>query len=209
MDAGSDEAVQKKMQEFLSKDAMEELRNIGDRTESRVRHGLLPRDYQQQQHQKDYQTANVTHEEEVNSYIQQRRTWRENVFLLRDFEYWRLRAEYYPYVRRGDEQNDNFFIRGIACHPRLSDYPMCRKPIQDYFVCRDKNKILQLFNLCAPMKEQFCACINEVFVKNHERGDKKFNAQRNEYFEEQRNRRLSKMMAHVEDSMEKRKKLQD
>nr|CCD15788.1 unnamed protein product [Trypanosoma congolense IL3000] len=209
MNAKGTEAINEKVREFLSKDAVEELRNLSDRTESRVRHGLLPRDYLQKEHKKDHQTANIAHEEEVNAYISVNRTWRENFFILRDFEYWRLRAEFYPYIRRSDEQNDNFFIRGIACHPRLSDYPMCRKPIQDYFVCRDKNKFLQLFNMCAPMKEQFCACINEVFVKNHERGDKKFNAQRDEYFEEQRGRRLSKMMAHAEESLEKRRKMQD
>lgn len=201
MNANATDAAQRKAREYLSKDAIEELRNFGDRTSSRVRHGLLPRDY--------HQTVNTEHEEKVKAYIESRRTWRKDVRLLRDFEYWRLRAEYYPYIERSDQYSDNFFLRGISCHPRLSDYPTCRTVIQDYFICRDKNKVMQLFNMCAPLKEQFCACINEVFVKNHERGDKKFNAQRDEYFEKQRERRFSKMMTQAQESVEQRKKFQD
>lgn len=169
------------------------------RSEMRARHGLLPA---------EFQTVDLEHEKRVNDYINAHRTWRKDVYLYRSFEYWRLRAEYYPYIRRSDEK-DNFFLRGISCHPRLSDYPMCKEVIRDYFVCRDKNPVMQIFNMCAPLKEQFCACINEVFVKNHERGDKKFNAQRDVYFEEQRSKRFAKMLSQVEESVEKKKKLQD
>ncbi|KEG11612.1 hypothetical protein DQ04_02441010 [Trypanosoma grayi] len=201
MNTESTGAVQQKAKEYLSKDAIEELRNFGDKTSTRVRHGLLPRDH--------HHTVDTAHEEKINAYIAERRTWRQNVYVMRNFEYWRLRAEFYPYIERSDERNEDFFLRGISCHPRLSDYPMCRTVIQDYFICRDKNKVMQLFNMCAPLKEQFCACINEVFVKNHKRGDKKFNAHREEYFEEQREKRFSKMLAHAEESMEQRNKLQD
>nr|CCC50428.1 conserved hypothetical protein [Trypanosoma vivax Y486] len=86
---------------------------------------------------------------------------------------------------------------------------MCRRPIQDYFICRDENRAMQILNICAPLKEQFCACINEVFVRNHERGDKKFNAHREEYFQDQRSRRFEKMLLQAEESMEKQRKLQD
>ncbi|EKF30349.1 hypothetical protein MOQ_005843 [Trypanosoma cruzi marinkellei] len=201
MDANTTEKLERKKQEYLSKDAIEEMRNFADQTSSRVRHGLLPRDY--------HQTVDKAHEEKVHAYISPRRTWRQNVYVWRNFEYWRLRAEYYPYIKRSDEYSDNFFLRGISCHPRLSDYPGCRAVIQDYFICRDKNKVMQLFNMCAPLKEQFCACINEVFIKNHERGDKKFNANRKEYFENQRERRFSKMLLQAEESADQRKKLQD
>ncbi|KAH9600665.1 Cytochrome c oxidase biogenesis protein Cmc1-like [Trypanosoma melophagium] len=200
MSTTNTDAAQKKAQEFLSKDAIEELRSVTDKTGSRVRHGLLPR---------DHHTVDTEHENKVNAYIAERRTWRKNVYVLRNFEYWRLRAEYYPYIERSDAYSDNFFIRGITCHPRLSDYPTCRAVIQDYFICRDKNKVMQVFNMCAPLKEQFCACINEVFIKNHERGDKKFNARREEYFEEQRGKRFAKLLNQAEESMDQRRKLQD
>jgi hypothetical protein len=185
--------------EYLSKDAFNEFRATLDPSSTRARHGLLP---------KDFQTTDDEHERRVNAYIQEHRTWRQNVYLLRSYEYWKLRADYYPYIRRSDEK-DNFFLRGITCHPRLSDYPMCKAVIRDYFVCRDRNPVLQVFNTCAPLKEQFCACINEVFVKNHERGDKKFNANRDEFFQEQRSKRFTKLLNQVEESVEAKTKLQD
>lgn len=192
------EGFREQARDFLSKDAVTEFIER-DVNKNRSRHGLLPA---------DYKTQDVDHEERVNAYIAERRTWRETFPLLRTYEYWRLRAEYYPYIKRSDER-DNFFLRGITCHPRLSDYPMCKTVIRDYFVCRDKNVFMQTLNVCAPLKEQFCACINEVFVKNHERGDKKFNAQRDTYFEEQRGRRFAKMVSQVEESLEAKTKLQD
>lgn len=185
--------------DFLSKDAMAEFKSNLNPSNTRARHGLLPQ---------EFQTADVGHEERINAYISEHRTWRQHVYLLRSYEYWKLRADYYPYIRRSDEK-DNFFLRGISCHPRLSDYPMCKTVIRDYFVCRDRNPVLQVFNACAPLKEQFCACINEVFVKNHERGDQKFNANRDSFFEEQHSKRLAKMLSHVEESVEAKTKLQD
>ncbi|KAG5482696.1 hypothetical protein CUR178_06733 [Leishmania enriettii] len=185
--------------EYLSKDAMSEFRASLDPSNTRARHGLLP---------KEFQTADQDHERRVNDYIREHRTWRKDIYILRSYEYWKLRADYYPYIRRSDEK-DNFFLRGITCHPRLSDYPMCSAVIRDYFVCRDRNPVLQVFNTCAPLKEQFCACINEVFLKNHERGDKKFNARRDEFFEEQRSKRFAKLLSHVEESIEAKTKLQD
>ncbi|CAG9571422.1 conserved hypothetical protein [Leishmania major strain Friedlin] len=193
------EKSREQAKEYLSKDAMKELRSSLDPSATRARHGLLP---------KDFQTTDEEHERRVNDYIRNHSTWRKDVYVLRSYEYWKLRADYYPYIRRSDEK-DNFFLRGITCHPRLSDYPMCKSVIRDYFVCRDRNPVLQIFNACAPLKEQFCACINEVFLKNHERGDKKFNAHRNEFFEAQRSKRFAKMLNHVEESMEAKTKLQD
>ncbi|KPA75147.1 putative mitochondrial hypothetical protein [Leptomonas pyrrhocoris] len=187
------------VKDYLSKDAFSEFRTTLDPSNTRARHGLLP---------KDFQTTDNEHERRINDYIHQHSTWRQNVYVLRSYEYWKLRADYYPYIRRSDEK-DNFFLRGITCHPRLSDYPMCKSVIRDYFVCRDRNPVLQIFNTCAPLKEQFCACINEVFVKNHERGDKKFNANREEFFDEQRSKRFTKLLNQVEESVEAKTKLQD
>ncbi|CAJ1006917.1 putative Cytochrome c oxidase biogenesis protein Cmc1 like [Leishmania naiffi] len=193
------EKLREQAKEYLSKDAMKELKTSLDPSNTRARHGLLP---------KEFQTADEEHERCVNDYIRKHSTWRKDVYILRSYEYWKLRADYYPYIRRSDEK-DNFFLRGITCHPRLSDYPMCKSVIRDYFVCRDRNPVLQIFNTCAPLKEQFCACINEVFLKNHERGDKKFNAHRDEYFEEQRSKKFAKMLSQVEESIEAKTKLQD
>lgn len=200
--ATKDEALdvaREKARDYLSKDAMEEYKANANSSKTRARHGLLPA---------EFQTVDVAHEERINKFISEHRTWRQNVPLMRSFEYWKLRAAYYPYIARSDER-DNFFLRGITCHPRLSDYPMCKTVIRDYFVCRDKNPVMQVANMCAPLKEQFCACINEVFVKNHERGDKKFNDNRDTYFQEQRDKRFHKMLSQVEESIESRTKLQD
>jgi hypothetical protein len=123
-------------------------------------------------------------------------------------EYWRTRAEYYPYIKRSDAYDD-FFLRGVTCHPRLSDYPMCKDVIRDYFVCKDGAPFLQLWNVCAPLKEQMSACINEVFIKNHKRGDKKFNENRKAFFESQREKKLSKMLEHIDRATGERTKLQD
>lgn len=193
------DAARDKAREYMSKEAIEEYKATSNAHKTRVRHGLLPA---------DFQTADTAHEERINKFISEHRTWRENVPLLRSYEYWRLRAAYYPYIDRSDDR-DNFFLRGITCHPRLSDYPMCKSVIRDYFVCRDKNPVMQLANVCAPLKEQFCACINEVFVKNHERGDKKFNESREAYFQEQHDKRFHKMLAQAEESIESKSKLQD
>lgn len=191
--------AREKAREYMSKDALEEFKANAGPNQMRARHGLLPA---------DFQTVDVAHEERVNGFIKENRTWQENVPVLRTFEYWSLRAKYYPYIARSDE-HDNFFLRGCTVHPRLSDYPMCKTVIRDYFVCRDKNPILQLLNTCAPLKEQFCACINDVFVKNHERGDKKFNDNRPSFFQEQRDKRFHKLMSQVEESIEAKTKLQD
>jgi len=137
--------------EYLSKDAVETLRNA--QHESRERHGLLP---------PEFKTTDLEHEKKVNEYISEHRSWRQNVYVLRNFEYWRLRADYYPYLRRSDEK-DNFFLRGITCHPRLSEYPMCKAVIRDYFVCRDKNP--QKGNDGAKKMEQVLrASLGQVFA---------------------------------------------
>ena len=148
------------------------------------------------------------HEAKVNEYIAAHRTWRENVPILRAFEYWRLRADYFPYIKQADSYDD-FFLRGITCHPRLSDYPMCKSIIRDYFVCRDTSRMYQLLNVCAPLKEQMSACINVVFVKNHQRGDKKFNEKREDFFEANREKRLSKMMDQATTTSAQRQKFSD
>ncbi|EPY26995.1 hypothetical protein AGDE_10988 [Angomonas deanei] len=175
--AAMDDAIHKSREqakEFLNKETIEEWEKkfennnnnnatSASKQESRTRHGLLPA---------TFNVVDKEQEERINNYISKNATWRQNFPMLRSFEYWQLRADYYPYIERGDRNSENFFIRGISVHPRLSDYPMCKHVIRDYFICRDENPVLQLFNTCAPLKEQFCACINEVFVKNHERGDK-------------------------------------
>ncbi|EPY41354.1 hypothetical protein AGDE_02571 [Angomonas deanei] len=101
-----------------------------------------------------------------------------------------------------------FLFEASACIHGCRTTP-CANMIRDYFICRDENPVLQLFNTCAPLKEQFCACINEVFVKNHERGDKKFNANRDQFFQAQKEKRFEKLLNQVEETIELKTKLQD
>jgi hypothetical protein len=136
------------------------------------------------------------------------RTWKQNVPLLRDFEYWRLRAAQYPHIERSDEDT-NFYLRGVTCHPRLSDFPTCKEIIQDYFRCRDDHPYLQIFNICSPMKEQMSSCINEVFVRNSRRVSKKTSESLDKLMEERRGRRVDKMKETAERMHEKRDKLMD
>lgn len=136
-------------------------------------------------------------------------TWRSSVPILRDFEYWRMHADRYPHIEKSDEHTA-FFLRGVTCHPRLSDYPMCKDIISDYFTCRDQHKLLQMFNICAPLKEQMSACVNLVFVKNHERQGKKLNTERREEYQEQkREKRLRTLQDKATQAEERRTKFVD
>jgi hypothetical protein len=137
-----------------------------------------------------------------------RLTWRQHVPVLHKFEWWRLRADRFPYIQRRDELDD-FLFRGLSCHPRLSEYPMCKPVIQEYFKCRDSQPILSLLNVCAPIKEQMTSCINEVFVKNHQKQGRGFREKREEMFERNRERKLDKMKEQAEELMVKRTKLED
>eukprot|EP00759_Apiculatamorpha_spiralis_P054008 PhF_6_TR6747/c0_g1_i1/m.9749 len=99
-------------------------------------------------------------------------TWRSYVPVLNKFEAVRIQASQYPYVEESANVED-FFLRGSSCHPRLSEFPQCKEVIRDYFNCRDENKIYQAMNLCNPLKEQVCACVNMIFVKNQKRSSAK------------------------------------
>jgi hypothetical protein len=136
-------------------------------------------------------------------------TWRSHVPVLRDFEYWRQQAVRYPYIERSDEHRA-LFLRGVTCHPRLSDYPMCKDIISDYFTCRDQHRVMQVFNICSPLKEQMSACINLVFVKNHERQGKKLNKElREDYQEQKREKRLRNLADRTQYAEERRTKFVD
>lgn len=153
-------------------------------------------------------TVDNAREREVQQYIHDHQTWRASVPMMRWFEYWRLRADFYPYIKQSDAQ-ENFFLRGITCHPRLSDFPTCKEVIRDYFMCRDEAKILAVANPCAPMKEQLSACINMVFLRNHARGDKKFNDSREEKFDKLREAKFNKMLANADTSIKERGEFKD
>lgn len=187
----------KSAKDLFSPEAVEEFRKETSRGNQREKHGLPMKG-----------SVDAAHEQKVNEYIAENRTWRESVPALRTMEYWRLRADFYPYIKQSDGYDD-FFIRGSSCHPRLSDYPMCKKVIRDYFVCRDSVKLLQMFNCCTPLREQMTACINVVFVKNHQKGDKKFNDNREKYFQQQHEKKISRMMEHVTEAQSQKDKLQD
>jgi hypothetical protein len=117
-------------------------------------------------------------------------TWKATFPILRDFEYWRHQASRYPYIRKSDEHNE-FFLRGVTVHPRLSDYPMCKDIISDYFTCREQHPVLHVANICMPLKEQMSSCINLVFIKNHKRAGRKLNTElRDEYDDKKRDRRV-------------------
>lgn len=180
----------------MTPEAMEEFRKETSGATHREKHGLAKG------------KVDSAHEAKVEEYIRQHRTWRESFPILRTTEYWKLRADFYPYIKQSDGYDD-FFIRGISCHPRLSEYPGCKNVIQDYFHCRDANKILQLINTCVPLREQMASCINVIFVKNHMKGDKKFNENREVYFAQQQDKRISKMVDHVQASHDQQKHLQD
>lgn len=188
--------VENRAKEFMTKDAIEDFRNETSKQSKREKHGGIGG------------AVDTEHERKVNEFISQHRTWREGYPVLRTFEYWRLRADYYPYIRQSD-QFDDFFLRGITCHPRLSDYPMCKNVIRDYFICRDSNRLYQLANVCSPLKEQMSSCINVVFVKNHKKGDKKFNDKREEYFEAQREKKVNKLLEHVATTQVQKQKFAD
>lgn len=135
-------------------------------------------------------------------------TWRASVPVLASFEHWQHRAQRFPYIRRSDELNETL-LRGVTCQPRLSDYPMCKDVIVDYYQCRDRHPFLAMWNICAPLKEQLSACINEVFVKNHAKMGKKMNDGRDEMFERNREKRMQRLTEHAEGMQEKRQKLID
>ncbi len=136
-------------------------------------------------------------------------TWRSQVPVLRDFEFWEHQAARYPYMEKSDEHT-SFFLRGVTCHPRLSDYPMCKDVISDYFACRENHQFAQFFNICAPLKEQMCACINLVFVKNHERMGRKLNSQvRDDVQEKRREGRLKAIADKAQREEDKRTKFVD
>ncbi|CUF96144.1 Hypothetical protein, putative [Bodo saltans] len=183
--------------DFMTPEAMEEFRKETNKESQRDKHGNVVKG-----------KIDSVHEAKVEEYIRQHRTWRESVPIFRTTEYWQLRADYYPYIKQSDTYDD-FFIRGISCHPRLSEYPGCKNVIRDYFQCRDANRVLQLLNTCVPLREQMTACINVVFVKNHMKGDQKFNANRETYFASQQEKRITKLVDHVQSSRDHQKSLQD
>lgn len=183
--------------DFMTPEAMEEFRKETNKDAQRSKHGLTVKG-----------KTDSAHEAKVEEYIRQHRTWYESVPILRSVEYWRLRADYYPYIKQSDGYDD-FFIRGISCHPRLSEYPGCKNVIRDYFYCRDANKFLQLINICVPLREQMASCINVVFVKNHMKGDQKFNANRETYFATQQEKKINKLSEHAKSTREQQKSLQD
>lgn len=190
---------QQKMKEYMTPEAVAEFQRetIASKQGQREKHGLAfkgPHD--------------AAHEAKVAEYIAQNVTWRQSVPALRTLEYWRLRADFYPYIKQSDSYDD-FFIRGVSCHPRLSEYPMCKTVIRDYFVCRDSTGLLQMFNACTPLKEQMAACINCVFIKNHQKGDKKFNDNREQYFEQKQEKRVSKLVDHAATVRQQKDKLMD
>eukprot|EP00672_Neobodo_designis_P028402 CAMPEP_0174853572 /NCGR_PEP_ID=MMETSP1114-20130205/28995_1 /TAXON_ID=312471 /ORGANISM="Neobodo designis, Strain CCAP 1951/1" /LENGTH=198 /DNA_ID=CAMNT_0016088227 /DNA_START=119 /DNA_END=715 /DNA_ORIENTATION=+ len=136
-------------------------------------------------------------------------TWRSTVPVLRDFEYWTQQAARYPYNEKSDEHNE-FFLRGVTVHPRLSDYPMCKDIISDYFTCRDQHPLLHLFNICMPLKEQMSSCINLVFVKNHKRAGRKLNNElREDYDEKKRERRLRAIADKAQQVADRRERFAD
>jgi hypothetical protein len=136
-------------------------------------------------------------------------TWRAGYPGLRDFEYWRHQASRYPYIRESDEKS-NFFLRGVTVHPRLSDYPMCKEVIADYFTCRESQRALRMFNVCQPVKEQLSSCINLVFVKNHERAAKKFNTKvRGDHQELMREKRLERIGTKAQEAVDRTEKFVD
>lgn len=136
------------------------------------------------------------------------KTWRSGLPIFRDFEYWRMRADTFPYITRSDAM-DNFFLRGVTVHPRLSDYPMCKDVIRDYFFCREDKKHLVFMNICSPVKEQLSACLNEVFVKRCERANKKALAKRDELHEENARKKTDRLEASAQKNLERRSKFQD
>ena len=136
------------------------------------------------------------------------RTWRSRVPVLESFETWRLRAAQFPHIERSDE-DPNFFLRGVTCHPRLSDFPTCKEVISEYFRCRDEHPYLHPFNICAPMKEQMSACINEVFVRNSHRVSKRTGATLDKLVESRHEKRMARMLVSATDIKEKREKFTD
>lgn len=138
----------------------------------------------------------------------ERSWWRQHIPVVRSFEYWRLRADQYPHIARSD-QDTEFFLRGITCHPRLSDFPTCKDVISDYFRCKDENRFLQAFNICAPVKEQMSSCINEVFMRNSKRSSKRTEKHLDRVMEERREKRLEKMKVAAAEIKDRRDKLAD
>jgi hypothetical protein len=135
-------------------------------------------------------------------------TWRSSVPFLRHYEYWQLQASRYPHIERSDEYT-HFFLRGVTCHPRLSDYPMCKEIISDYFTCRDSHRLLSIFNVCAPLKEQMSACINEVFCKNHEKLGRNTPGKLESALTQKHETRMNRLVSQVQDIKERHEKLQD
>ena len=186
----------RKQQDFLSVEGMREIKDLSDKVIARQKAGVTISPITQEQ------------EAKINSFITSNSTWRSRIPGLRTNEYWRLRAEFYPYNNISDA-SDDFFLRGTTHHPRLSEYPMCNDVIRDYFNCRDSIFFMYLTNTCVPMKEQLSSCINNVFIRNHRRTDAKFNAQRDDFFEERRDKKLKRMLDTITIGADHKGKLQD
>ena len=137
-------------------------------------------------------------------------TWRANVPILRDLEYWRHVAARYPYIRESDAQPDHW-IRGISVHPRLSDFPQCKDVIEDVYRCIEYNPFLRMLNMCAPIKEQMCSCINLVFLKNSFRKSRKhkIGADASEHMEKKREKRLHLIGEKAKEIQDRSSKLSD
>lgn len=116
-------------------------------------------------------------------------TWRAAVPVLREWEYWSHQASRYPYITESVSQNDHY-ITGISVHPRLSDFPQCKDVIDDVFRCMEYNPFLRVTNMCAPIKEQMCACLNMVFLKNSKKKSSKFEAEKFSLADKRREKHL-------------------
>ena len=116
-------------------------------------------------HNKRHQEAKKEHEAQFVRHIP----------IAGRYDYWQRIADSFPYNKMADS-HDEFLLRGISVHPRLSDYPQCSDVIHEYFRCQDQEKFLQMFNICAPIKEQLTSCLNEIFLKrtkaSNQRGKK-------------------------------------
>jgi hypothetical protein len=178
----------RRKQDFLSTEGMKEIKALSVEALAKQKAGTAGG--------KLGGASNPEQEAKINNFISERLTWMSRFPGLRTHEYWRIRAEFYPYVRIADA-SDDFFIRGVTMHPRLSEYPMCNDVIRDYFSCRDSIRLLYFFNTCVPMKEQLSSCINNVFIRNHKRTDEKFNENRPEFFDSRREKKLKRMIETV------------
>ena len=136
------------------------------------------------------------------------KTWRSYLPVFRQAEYWQRRADTFKYIERSDAMDD-FFLRGITVHPRLSEYPQCKDVIRDYFACREESQGLAIFNVCAPMKEQMSACINEVFVKKTKQANQKARGKRENARSDMQSKKVERMHQMEEKLDERKHTLQD